>query len=137
MIHYSTNWMGPVNMDWYRERGLTHEVSEVLTEDQTFGDLKAGDTWTYEEIATQYACGRIDIRDSTKEGYDGWDEYGLEPMHSEDWNALSEYLWDLTTDTQLSYDELIAGFEEHYGKKIRWWNEEKKDSVVLDSNGDV
>jgi hypothetical protein len=124
MILYSTNWMGIVSMDWYRERGLTRQVSEVLEKDQTFGDLKAGDTWTYEDITEPYACGRIDIRDSTKEGYDGWDEYDLEPMHSEDWNALSEYLWDLTTETQLSYDELIAGFEEHYGKKIRWWNDD-------------
>ena len=138
MVHYSTNWMGPVNMDWYRERGLTHEVSEVLEKDQKFGKLKAGDTWTYEEITTHYCCGRIDIRglDHTKY-WNGWDEYGLDPMHCEDWNALSEYLWDLTTDTQLSYDELIAGFEEQYGKKIRWWDEEKKDSVVLDCDSNV
>ena len=134
MIHYSTNWMGPVSMDWYRERGLTRQVSEVLEKDQAFGYFKAGDTWTYEDITEPYACGRIDIRDSNKEGYDGWDEYDLEPMHSEDWNALSEYLWDLTTEHVLSYEELIAGFEEHYGKKIRWWDEEKKYSVVLDSN---
>lgn len=120
MITYSTNWMGPVSMDWYRERGLTHEVSEVLEEDQRFGDLKAGDTWTYEEITTHYSCGRIDIRDSSKEGYDGWDEYDLSPMHGEDWSALSDFLWDLTTETQLSYNELIELFEQHYGKKIRW-----------------
>ena len=137
MITYNTNWMGPVSMDWYRERGLTRQVSEVLEKDQTFGDLKAGETWTYEDITEHYACGRIDIRDNTKEGYDGWDEYDLEPMHSEDWNALSEYLWDLTTETQLSYDELITSFEEYYGKKIRWWDGEKKDSVVLDGNGNV
>lgn len=124
MITYNTNWMGPVSMAWYRERGLTRQVSEVLEKDQAFGFFKAGDTWTYEDITEPYACGRIDIRDSSKEGYDGWDEYDLEPMHSEDWNALSEYLWDLTTETQLSYDELIAGFEEHYGKKIRWWKDD-------------
>jgi hypothetical protein len=122
MVHYNINWMGPVSMDWFRERGLTHEVSEVLEEDQTFGDLKAGDTWTYEEITTYYCAGRIDIRDSSKEGYDGWDEYGLSPMHVEDWNALGDYLWDLTTETQLSYDQLIESFEEYYGKKIRWLN---------------
>ena len=137
MIHYSTNWMGPVSMDWYRERGLTRQVSEVLEKDQAFGYFKAGDTWTYEDITEPYACGRIDIRDSTKEGYDGWDEYDLDPMHSEDWSALSEYLWDLTTETKLSYNDLIASFEEYYGKKIRWWDEEKKDSVVLDGNGNV
>jgi hypothetical protein len=116
--------MGPVSMDWYRERGLTRQVSEVLEKDQAFGFFKAGDTWTYEDITEHYACGRIDIRDSTKEGYDGWDEYDLEPMHSEDWNALSEYLWDLTTEHVLSYEELITSFEEYYDKKIRWWKDD-------------
>lgn len=124
MVHYSTNWTGPANMDWYRERGLTRKVSEVLEEDLRFGFLKAGDTWTYEDITDHYACGRIDIRDSTKEGYDGWDEYDLEPMRAEDWSALSDYLWDLTTERVLSYEELIASFEEHYGKKIRWWKDD-------------
>lgn len=119
-VSYSTNWMGPVSMDWYKERGLTHEVSKVLEEDQKFGDLKAGDTWTYDEITTNYACGRIDIRDSSKEGYDGWDEYGLAPMHIEDWNALGDWLWDLETEECLSYDKLIETFEKHYGREIRW-----------------
>ena len=30
MITYSTNMMGPVSMSWYRERGLTKTVREVL-----------------------------------------------------------------------------------------------------------
>ena len=121
-VTYSTNWMGPVNMKWYSDRGLTRKVSKVLEEDQTFypKGLGAGDTWTYDEITTHYACGRIDIRDDTKEGYDGWDEYGVAPMHGEDWNALSDYLWDLTTEELLSYNTLIEQFETHYGKKIRW-----------------
>ena len=119
-VSYSTNWMGPANMDWYRVRGLTRQVSEVLEQDQTFGDLKAGDTWTYDEITVNYCAGRIDIRDSEKPGYDGWDEYSLAPMHVEDWNALSDYLWDLTTPTRLCYNELVEQFEAHYGKRIRW-----------------
>jgi hypothetical protein len=113
--------MGPANMKWYRDRGLTKIVSEVLEEDQTFGDLKAGDTWTYEVITTDCSCGRIDIRGlDDKEYWNGWDEYSVEPMHSEDWEALSDYLWDLTTETKLSYNDLIESFEKHYGKKIRW-----------------
>lgn len=120
-VTYSTNWMGPVSMDWYRKRGLTRQVSKVLEEDQTFGNLKAGDTWTYEEIITEYSCGRIDIRGLDPEKfYNGWDEYGLAPMHSEDWNALGDFLWNLTTETQLSYNELIERFELSYGKFIRW-----------------
>ncbi len=77
MVTYSTNWMGPANMKWYHDRGLTHEVSEVLEKDQEFGELKAGDTWTYDEITTHYACGRIDIRGLDPEkDWNGWDEYG-------------------------------------------------------------
>ena len=120
MISYSTNWMGPVNMDWFRERGLTKTVREVLEEDQVFGKLKKGEVFEYEEITENYSAGRIDIRDDTKHGYDGWDEYSLSPMRTEDWNALSDYLWDLTTEELLPYDTLIEQFEEHYGKKIRW-----------------
>lgn len=93
MITYSTNWMGPINQKWIEEHG---------------------DCWS---------AGRIDIRDSNKPGYDGWDEYSLHPMHTEDWNALSDYLWDLTTEELLPYNTLIEQFEEHYGKKIRWVKE--------------
>jgi hypothetical protein len=92
--------MGPVNLRWYKERGLIEEGSV--------------------EPTTYYSAGRIDIRDDTKYGYDGWYEYGVEPMHGEDWNALSDYLWDLTTEERLPYNELIEQFEEHYGKRIRW-----------------
>jgi len=100
MITYSTNWMGPVNIHWYEERGLLEDdgVTPKIT----------------------YSAGRIDIRDGSKHGYDGWHEYGVAPMHGEDWNALSDYLWDLTTEELLPYDTLIEQFETHYGKKIRW-----------------
>ena len=121
MITYSTNWMGPVNMKWYSDRGLTRKVSEVLEQDQKFGDLKAGDTWTYDEITTNYNCGRIDIRGLDPEKfYNGWDEYSLSPMHREDWNALSDWLDDLVTDEQMSYGDLIESFQLWYGKSIRW-----------------
>src|SRR6056300_1375157 len=112
--------MGPISLDWFRKRGLTREVSVVLEEDQKFGDLKAGDTWTYAEITTNYAGGRIDIRDDSKYGYDGWDEYGVAPMHIEDWNALSDFLDRLTGEKVMPYESLIMLFEAEYGKKIRW-----------------
>ena len=120
MVTYSTNWMGPISLDWFRKRGLTREVSVVLEEDQKFGDLKAGDTWTYAEITTNYAGGRIDIRDDSKYGYDGWDEYGVAPMHIEDWNALSDFLDRLSGEKVVPYESLIMLFEAQYGKKIRW-----------------
>lgn len=125
MVTYSTNWMGPISTHWYKERGLTHRVSEVLKEDQVFypKGLKAGDVWEYDEITTYYSCGRIDIRDSSKEGYDGWDEYGLAPMHGEDWNALGDFLWRLESPKVIPYDTLIMLFEAEYGQKIRWFEE--------------
>ena len=121
-VTYDTNWMGPVNMKWYSDRGLTRKVSKVLEEYRSFypKGLGAGDTWTYDEITTHYCAGRIDVRDDSKNGYDGWDEYGLAPMPAEDWNALSDWLWDLETEEQLSYEELIERFELSYGKSIRW-----------------
>ena len=90
MITYTTNWMGPINERWIAKHG------------------------------TGWSAGRIDIRDDTKPGYAGWDEYSVAPMHTEDWNALGDYLWDLTTPEQLSYNALIEQFETHYGKRIRW-----------------
>ena len=125
MITYSTNWMGPISMDWFRERGLTKKVSKVLEEGRTFypDGFGPGDVWEYTEITTQYSGGRIDIRDSSKDGYDGWNEYGVAPMHGEDWNALGDYLEELTTEELLSYDTLIEQFETHYGKRIRWAEE--------------
>mgnify|MGYP001335423122 FL=1 len=123
-VTYSTNWMGPVNMKWYSDRGLTRKVSKLLEEDQRFGDLKAGDTWTYDEITTEYACGRIDIRGLDPEKYwNGWDEYGVAPMHGEDWNALGDFLDGLSGEKVVPYESLIMLFEAQYGRKIRWADE--------------
>ena len=121
MVTYSTNWMGPVSMKWYSDRGLTRKVSEVLEQDQKFGDLKAGDTWTYDEITTNYNCGRIDIYGLDEEKfYSGCDEYSLSPMHREDWNALSDWLDRLSGEKVVPYESLIMLFEAQYGRKIRW-----------------
>ena len=114
-------------MKWYSDRGLTRKESKVLKYGQVFypKGYKAGDVWEYDEITVHYCAGRIDIRDSNKEGYDGWDEYGVSPMQAEDWNALSDWLWDLETDTQWTYEELIDTFEKKCLKrKIRWWRDE-------------
>ena len=123
MITYSTNWMGPVNMDWFRKRGLTKKVTKVVDENSILvklGRKQVGDVLEYDEVTIQYAAGRIDIRNSSKSGYAGWNEYSVAPMHCEDWNALGDYLWDLTTEELLSYNTLIEQFETHYGKSIRW-----------------
>ena len=122
MVTYDTNWMGPINLDWYRERDLVRNVVKVV-ERQEVADLRGlniGDTYEVLKIITPAGAGRIDIRDSSKHGYEGWDEYALAPMHGEDWNALSDFLLTLETEEVLPYKQLINLFETHYGKKIRW-----------------
>ena len=98
MITYSLNWMGPISLDWYRKRGLVRD----------------------KQITTHYYGGRIDIRDDSREGYDGWDEYAVAPMYSEDWYAFYKFLDRLEHETLISYDSLIQSFEEHSSKPIRW-----------------
>jgi len=115
MITYSSNWMGPVSTDWYIKRGLTRKVAHTFKHGR-----KAGETHMIDEIVTHYSAGRIDIRDSSKEGYDGWNEYGLAPMHGEDWNALSYWLDNMQTEDVWPYEKLIKHFQYWYGKRIRW-----------------
>ena len=118
MISYSTNWMGPISMDWFRERGLTKTVREVLEEDQTFGKLKKGEVFEYEEVTTYYSAGRIDIYGVPGEHYPL--EYGLAPMHGEDWNALSDWLEGFETQELWEFEKLIACYEGASNTKIRW-----------------
>ena len=121
MISYSTNWMGPINMQWFEERGLTEKVTQVVTEDSVLVELgrkNVGDVLEYNEVTTYYSAGRIDIYGVPGEHYPL--EYGLAPMHGEDWNALSDWLHTVETNTQWSYEDLIANFERFYGTKIRW-----------------
>lgn len=135
-VSYFLNWMGPVSMGWFRERGLTHTVEYVCNSEMIrnalrnsktlkYPNIQIGDTYELEEVTTHYSAGRIDIRDSSKEGYDGWDEYAVAPMHGEDWNKLSEWLWNLETTETWDYEMLISIFEgEVLGREIRWWIDE-------------
>lgn len=119
-VTYSTNFMGPITTHWYRDRGLTHKVSEVLEEGRIVypKGLGPGDVWEYDEVTVHYAGGRIDIYGVPDEHYPL--EYGLGVMHGEDWNALSDWLDEFESEEQVPYDELIALFEKDYGKQIRW-----------------
>lgn len=100
MISYSTNWMGPINLHWYEERGLL-EADGVSTK-------------------VTYSAGRIDIRDDSKRGYDGWHEYSVAPMHGEDWNDFGDWLESFQTHELWEFEKLIACYESASNSKIRW-----------------
>jgi hypothetical protein len=125
-VTYSTNWMGPISIDWFRERGLTKQVQKKV-ESKHVANMRGmdiGESYMVEEITTNYCGGRIDIRDDTKEGYDGWSEYSLPVMHGEDWNALTKFLDGFETEEVVSYYRLIEIFSQQTRTNIRWAPEE-------------
>ena len=115
-IRYSTNWMGPVNTQWYKDRGLTRRATRTLTEDSQLTGRKAGDTFEYDEITESYSAGRIDIY-GTGEPYKP--EIGLDPMHSDDWNRFSNWLDTFETDDVWELKDLVEMYE-RVNPKIRW-----------------
>ena len=115
-IRYRTNWMGPVNTQWYKDRGLTKRVTRVLTEDSQLTGRKAGDSFEYDEITESYSAGRIDV-------YGTGDKYGYElylpTMHSDDWNRFSNWLHTFETDDVWELKDLVDMYE-RVNPKIRW-----------------
>ena len=118
-IRYSTNWMGPVNRQWYKDRGLTKRTTHTLKEDSQLTGRKAGESIEFEEITECYSAGRIDIY-GTGERYSP--EIGLEPMRSEDWNDFSIWLETFETDDIWTLDQLVEMYEKT-NPKIRWAKE--------------
>jgi len=95
VIHYHTNWMGPINEDWIAKHG------------------------------TGWSAGRIDVRGLDNEVYwGGCYEYSLPPMRTEDWNDFSDWLDDFETEELLEFDDIIAQYEQDSGRKIRWVKDE-------------
>lgn len=72
------------------------------------------------QIEGHVACGRIDIRDSSKQGYDGWDEYSVAPMTQRSWNDFGQWLMELETETVLTQQELEERYEYETGRKIEY-----------------
>ena len=117
MISYSTNWMGPVNTKWYEDRDIPYVLK---TTSGRFGPAKE-----YKDFTESYSCGRIDIRGlDEEEYYCGQHEYGVSPMRTEDWYALSNWLNNLRTHKLHTYNELICNFEKDYNQLIRWQQDE-------------
>jgi len=117
MITYSTNWMGPVNMDWYRQRGLTVTKTVVQEEDSKYTSRKKGDVYELEEITQRWAGGRIDVRGEGLGPYG--EELGLPIMSVESFNSFSDWLNEHCTEKIWSLDKLVERYEKT-NPKIVW-----------------
>lgn len=122
-VRYSTNWMGPVSIDWYTQRGLVRPVQLVVEKDNKFTGQKAGDTIIVNDIVERYSSGRIDIRGTDGGGEFIDDEYGLAPMVDQDWHDLSDWLDTVETDFVWAKEDLLHNFERFIGRKIAWSKE--------------
>ena len=114
MVSYSTNWMGPVATRWYEDRNIPFVMKE------TSGKILP--KREYKEFLESYSGGRIDIRGVPDEPWGL--EYGLPIMHTEDWNALSDWLDDFETHELWSFDDIITQYEQERDTKIRWWKDD-------------
>jgi hypothetical protein len=117
MITYSTNWMGPVNMDWYRERNLTVTKTVVQEEDSKFTSRKKGDIYEVEEITQQWCGGRIDIRGEGLGPYG--EEMGLPIMKADCYNSFSDWLYTVCTEKVWPLKKLVERYES-FNPKIVW-----------------
>jgi hypothetical protein len=108
--------MGPVSMQWYRDRGLTHQQTKTATKDTMF--YNTGDTYTTESVIASYSCGRIDVRGIPGEPYG--DEIGVPPMLSSDWRLFGDWLYDVQTMSIWTLDNLVQAYEHQTQNKITW-----------------
>ena len=130
MITYSTNWMGPISMDWFRENGLTETVTHTVKNEQqrdilrnSRPDIEVGNTFEREEVVISYSGGRIDIRGVPDEPWGL--EYSLPIMRTEDWNHFDAWLEDLETEELWSLEKILEEYRQDTGHVIRWWKEDE------------
>lgn len=130
MVSYFLNQMGPWHIGWYEEQGLTHTVMEPATEIYAkHTGVNQGDLVEIRRITKYIAGGRIDIRDGSKAGYDGWDEYSVELMEQLSWNLFGDFLDELETQGVMTFDELVHEFETSTGHKIVWYDDKSNISM--------
>lgn len=108
--------MGPVSLEWYRQRGLTQVEHHVGEHDCML--YKAGEAFTSETITTHYSCGRIDVRGIPDEPYG--DEIGVPPMLSTDWCAFGDWLDNIKTMSVWTLTDLVEAYEFQTNTKITW-----------------
>ena len=107
--------MGPVSINWYRDRGLTRTEHHVGDHDCML--YSAGEAFTSETITTHYSCGRIDVRGIPDEPYG--DEISVPPMLSIDWAMFSNWLDTTKTMSVWTLADLVTAYEQH-NKPITW-----------------
>ena len=95
-IRYSTNWMGPVSLNWYKERGIDYDTEP-------------------------YSAGRLDFHNPTIDSIYP-DEMAVPPMRSEDWNRFGDWLDTFSSDEVLTLQQTVVEYEQT-NPKIRWWKE--------------
>ena len=101
MISYSTNWMGPISMDWYEKNGVDYEK-------------------------VKYSGGRIDIYGlDPEEFWGGRGEHSLPLMRTEDWNLFSDWLDDFESEELMSLIEILQEYRQDTGHVIRWWKDDE------------
>lgn len=124
MISYSTNWMGPVSMDWYRSQGLTRIVERTITNKIIAETLKikVGDTVPREEATVDYAGGRIDVY-GTDEPFNP--EISLPIMEAKSWNSFSKWLDTYHTETVKTLNEILTDYYAEGNDPIVWWKDEE------------
>ena len=107
--------MGPVSINWYRDRGLTRTEHHVGENDCML--YSAGEAFTTETITTHYSCGRIDVHNVPNEPYG--DEIGVPPMLSTDWALFGNWLETVKTMSVWTLEDLVTAYEQH-NPKITW-----------------
>lgn len=121
MITYSTNWMGPAGMWWYRENGFTKLTTKTLDNDSALTNRKRGDVVEYEEVTEYWYGGRIDVYGlDTEEYWCGTSELALPIMDAKSWSGFSTWLRSFESTRFYSLQELVTAYETT-NPAIRWF----------------
>lgn len=106
--------MGPISLDWFRQRGLT-------VEEKRWSDFFQKDI-TVTNITQNWMGGRIDVY-GTDNPYG--EEIALPIMHGCDWANFSDWLDNYETETVQTLDKILESYYNSGNDKIRWWKDDK------------
>jgi len=113
MITYSTNWMGPISLSWYEDRGL------LGNPEPRWSDFFKKEI-VHKPILEEYSAGRIDIY-GTDNDYP--EEMSLPTMASVHWHRFSHWLDNYKTEEVQNLDRLLSAYYADGNPTIKWWEE--------------